>query len=38
VLAALKRRARPAGIVLDVITKRVTIVSIRYAPGRPSRG
>jgi signal transduction histidine kinase len=38
VLAALQRRARPAGIVLDVITKRVTIVSIRYAPGRPACG
>jgi signal transduction histidine kinase len=37
-LAALSRRANPAGIVLDCITKRGTIVSIRYAARRPSRG
>jgi signal transduction histidine kinase len=37
-LAALARRARPAGITLDPSTKRGTIVSIRYAPGRPARG
>ena len=37
-LAALARRVRPAGIVLDAPTKRGTIVSIHYAPGRPARG
>lgn len=37
-LAALARRVRPAGIVLDPLTKQGTIVSIRYAPGRPARG
>jgi signal transduction histidine kinase len=37
VLTGLERRARPAGIVLDV-TKRGTIVSIRYAARRPARG
>jgi len=37
-LAALARRARPAGITLDASTKRGTIVSIRYAARRPSRG
>jgi signal transduction histidine kinase len=37
-LAALARRARPGGIVLDAVTKQSTIVSIRYAAGRPSRG
>jgi signal transduction histidine kinase len=37
-LAALARRARPAGIILDPSTKRGTIVSIRYAPRRPARG
>jgi signal transduction histidine kinase len=37
-LAALERRARPAGIVLDTTTKRGTIVSIRYAARRPARG
>jgi signal transduction histidine kinase len=37
-LAALARRARPAGIVLDASTKKGTIVSIRYAARRPSRG
>jgi signal transduction histidine kinase len=37
-LAALARRARPAGIILDVSTKRGTIVSIHYAPRRPPRG
>jgi signal transduction histidine kinase len=37
-LAALTRRARPAGIVLDASTKGSTIVSIRYAARRPSGG
>jgi signal transduction histidine kinase len=37
-LEALARRARPAGIILEASTKRGTIVSIRYAPGRPPRG
>lgn len=37
-LAALSRRARPAGIVLDSTTKKSTIVSIRYAARRPPRG
>ncbi len=37
-LAALSRRGGAAGIVLDCITKRGTIVSIRYAARRPSRG
>lgn len=37
-LAALSRRARPAGIILEASTKRGTIVSIRYAARRPSRG
>jgi signal transduction histidine kinase len=37
-LAALARRVRPAGVVLDASTKRGTIVSIRYAARRPSRG
>jgi signal transduction histidine kinase len=37
-LSALNRRAGPAGIVLDATTKRVTIVSIRYAPGRSAGG
>jgi signal transduction histidine kinase len=37
-LAALVRRARPAGIILDAPTNRGTIVSIYYAPGRPARG
>ncbi len=34
----LARRGRPAGVVLDASTKRGTIVSIRYAARRPSRG
>ncbi len=38
VLAGLERRARPAGIVLDALTKRGTIVSIRYAARRSARG
>lgn len=37
-LAAQQRRVRPAGVVLDVATKRGTIVSIRYAARRPARG
>lgn len=37
-LAALNRRARPAGIILDARTEKSTIVFIRYAPGRPPRG
>jgi signal transduction histidine kinase len=37
-LAALARRVLPAGVVLDASTKRGTIVSIRYAARRPSRG
>jgi two-component system, NarL family, sensor kinase len=37
-LAALARRVRPAGVVLDASTKKSTIVSIRYAVRRPSRG
>lgn len=37
-LAALNRRARPAGIVLEGTTKKSTIVSIRYAPRRPAGG
>jgi signal transduction histidine kinase len=36
-LTALARRVRPAGIVLDALTKRGTIV-IHYAPRRPPRG
>jgi signal transduction histidine kinase len=37
-LAALSRRARPAGIVLDASTKKGTIVSIYYAARCPPRG
>ena len=37
-VAALARRLRPAGIVLDVVTKEGTIVSIRYAHRSPARG
>jgi signal transduction histidine kinase len=37
-LAALARRARPAGIILDTPTNRGTIVSIYYASRRPTRG
>jgi two-component system, NarL family, sensor kinase len=37
-LAALIRRARPAGLILDASTKQGTIVSIHYAPRRPPRG
>jgi signal transduction histidine kinase len=37
-LAALARRVRPAGIVLDASTKQGTIVAIHYAPRRPPRG
>lgn len=36
-LAALARRLRPAGFVLDVTTKESTIVSIRYATRRSAR-
>lgn len=38
VLAAIERRVRFAGIVLALITKKSTIVSIRYAARRPARG
>jgi signal transduction histidine kinase len=37
-LEALNQRARPAGVFLDVISKKGTIVSIRYAARRPSGG
>jgi signal transduction histidine kinase len=37
-LAALARRARPAGIVLGPSTKRGTIVSLHYAPRRSPGG
>lgn len=37
-LAALIRRARPAGVILDASTKQGTIVSIHYVPRRPPRG
>lgn len=37
-IEAQARRARPAGISLDVSTKQSTIVSICYAPRRPARG
>jgi signal transduction histidine kinase len=36
-VTALARRLRPAGVVLDVITKESTIVSIRYATRRTAR-
>lgn len=37
-VAALNRRVHPAGVLLDTSTKRGTIVSIRYAARRPTRG
>jgi signal transduction histidine kinase len=37
-LAAVARRVRPAGVVLDASTKKGTIVSIHYAARRSSRG
>jgi signal transduction histidine kinase len=37
-LAGLERRGRPAGIVLEALTKQGTIVSIHYAVRRPPRG
>jgi signal transduction histidine kinase len=37
-LAALIRRAHPAGIILDASTKQGTIIAIHYAPRHPSRG
>ena len=37
VLAAMNRRARPAGIVLEAATEKSTIVSIRYAARRAAR-
>lgn len=37
-LAAIERRVHPAGIVLAALTKKSTIVSIKYAARRPARG
>ncbi len=37
-VTALARRLRPAGVILDVITKGGTIVSISYATRRTARG
>jgi hypothetical protein len=36
-IIALARRLRPAGVILDVVTKESTIVSISYATRRPAR-